>query len=284
MIWIPFIGALALAIGSLSEKLALKIKKIDIKLYQTASFFAISLLLLPLLFFFWKLSPEALNTKNILIFLLIITFSIVANLLSFYSLKREKITNLEPARILEPLFVIILAIFFSIFIDSVLYERNIKVIIPALIAASALILSHINRNHLSFNKYILAAILGSFLFALELVTSRIILDFYSPITFYFFRCFAIFTISLLIFRPKIKNLDKKSDYIILLAAIFWVVYRIVVYYGYMKYGITFTTLITMLGPIMIYFFAWKFLKEKPTKRNIAAAIVIIACVLYATLM
>ena len=77
-------------------------------------------------------------------------------------MKWEKVTNLEPAKILEPLFVIILAIFFSFIIDAGLYERNLKVIIPALIAGVALIFSHIQKHHLKFNRYFIAAILGSF--------------------------------------------------------------------------------------------------------------------------
>jgi uncharacterized membrane protein len=204
-------------------------------------------------------------------------------MLVFYSLKWEKITKLEPARILEPMFVIMLAIIFSFFIDNNLYERNLKFIIPALIASAAIIFPHIKKHHFSINKYIIAAILGSFFFALELIITRLILDFYSPITFYFLRCSAIFLISLVLFRPKLKSLDKKSIWIILITGAIWATYRIVIYWGYLNYGIIFTTLMIMLGPIFIYIFAWKFLKEKLNWKNIATALIIIACVVYAIL-
>jgi len=39
----------------------------------------------------------------------------------------------------------------------------------------------------------------------------------------------------------------------------------------------------MLGPIFVYLFAWKFLKEKINWKNIVTAFVIIGCVLYAIL-
>lgn len=71
---------------------------------------------------------------------------------------------------------------------------------------------------------------------------------------------------------------------IMITGILWVIYRIMIYYGYMELGVIFTTLMIMLGPIFIYFFAWKFLKEKLDWRNIAAVIVIIGSVLYAILM
>ncbi len=281
--YIPILGALALGVGTILERIILKKKKIGIKLYQTASFFAIVLAMLPFLYFFWRMDTPAFELKNILIFGGIIVSSIIANLFVFYSLKWEKVTNLEPARILEPLFVILLAIAFS-FLSSQLYERNTKIIIPALIAAVALIFPHIKKEHLRMNRYIVAAILGSFFFALELVLSRLILDFYSPITFYFIRCLSIFIVSLIIFQSSLKPLkNKKISLLILITGAVWVAYRIAIYLGYLKYGVTFTTLIIMMGPIFIYILANKFLKEKLNWKNILSSVIIIGCVLYAIL-
>jgi drug/metabolite transporter (DMT)-like permease len=280
MIEIPVTGALALAGGTILEKIVLMKKKIGIKLYQTSSFLAISVLMIPLLFFFWKADAAALDIKNVMIFGLVVIFSITANLLVFYSLKWEKVTSLEPARILEPLFTILLAVIFSFFFEG-LYDRSAHVIVPALIAAAALVFSHIRKHHLEFNRYFTAAIFGSFFFGLELVTSKLILDMYSPFTFYFIRCIAIFIISLALFRPKFNALDMKAKKQIFAVAAMWIIYRIMLYYGYLSIGIAFTTLIIMLGPVFVYMFAWKFLKEKPGWRNIAAAIIIIGCVLYA---
>lgn len=283
MFYIPILGAIALATGTIIQKKLLSLKKIGIKLYQSTEFLAIVIAMLPFIYFFWKVDSQALEFKNIFIFGLVILFSITANLFTFYSMKWEKVTNLEPAKILEPLFVIILAIFFSFFIDSHLYERNLKVIIPALIAGAALIFSHIKKSHLNFNKYFIAAIMGSFFFALELVISRLILDFYSPITFYFIRCSTIFLISLIVFKPKFKLLNKKSIFMFFIIGIIWAVYRIIIYWGYTNLGVIFTTLIIMLGPIFIYLFAWKFLKEKINWKNIVASIIIIICIVYAVL-
>lgn len=283
MIFYPVLGALALAIGTIREKIVLKKRKVDIKLYQTAGFLAIVLVMLPFIYFFWKMTLEAFELKNLLIFSLVIIFSIAANLFAFYSLKWEKVTNLTPARILEPLFIIILAIGFSYIFGEQLYERNLKIIVPAIIAGVAIAFPHIKRNHLILNKYFIAAIIGSFFFALELVISRLILDFYSPISFYFLRCSAIFLISLALFRPKFRNLNTKVRLEIFLIAILWFVYRVVVYYGYLNLGVIFTTLMIMLGPIFIYLFAWKFLKEKLNWKNIVSALVIVGCVLYGVL-
>jgi len=278
--YLPILGAIALASGTILERIILRKRKVDIKLYQTAGFLAIVLVMIPFIYFFWKLDPAALELKNIIIFSIVVLFSIIANLLIFYSLKWEKVSNLEPARILEPLFVIFLAIIFSFFVSD-LYERNFNIIIPALIAGAALIFSHVKKHHLTFNKYFIAAVLGSFFFAVELVVSLLILNFYSPMSFYFLRSSAILLISFIIFRPKFRKLNTKVRWLIFLTGAIWAFYRIIVYYGYLNIGIIFTTLIIMLGPIFIYIFAKIFLKEKLNWRNVVAGIVIAASVIYA---
>ena len=232
MIYLPFLGAISLAAGTILEKIVVKRKNIDIKFYQTAIFFVIMLVMLPFIYFYWKFDPQALQPLNIIIFSLVIIFSLLANWFVFYSVKGEKVSNLEPAKMIEPLFVVLLAILFSFFIDSGMYEKNLKIIIPAIIAGLALILSHIKRHHLKFNKYFLSAILGSFFFALELVISRLILDYYSSLTFYFLRCAFIFLFSLIIFRPKMIQMDKTLTSYIFITGIFWVLYRVIIYYGY----------------------------------------------------
>jgi drug/metabolite transporter (DMT)-like permease len=282
MIYIPFLGALALSAGTVLEKILLKKKKLNIKIYQTASFLSIVLLMIPLLYFFWRFDPNALELKNVLIFSGVIIVAVLANSFALYSLKGEKVSITEPARILEPLFVILLAMLFSLFIEG-FQESNTKIIIPALIASIAIVFPHIKKEHLHFNKYFVIAIFGSFFFALELVLSKLILDFYSPITFYFLRCLFVFIASFILFKPNLKSLDKKTSFNILLVAGIWVIYRIAIYWGYLKYGIIFTTLITMLAPIMIYILASRFLKERLNWKNILSSAIIVACVIYVIL-
>ncbi len=283
MIYIPFLGALALGAGTILEKITLKDKKLDIKLYQTAGFLAIVLAIIPFLLFSWKITPEAYSIKNLLILLGLVLVSIIANMLVFYSIKGEKVTALQPTRALEPMLTILLSLIFGLFISGVYEGISGKILIPALIASFAVVFPHIRKEHLRMNKYLVSSIIGSFFFALELVMSKLILDYYSPITFYFFRCLLIFFISFIIFRPNFDKLDRKSAGLILITGLVWVVYRVAIYFGYMKYGIIFTTLITLMAPVLVYFLAHVFLKEKPNWKNILSSIIIVCCVLYSVL-
>ncbi|MFH1608293.1 MAG: DMT family transporter [archaeon] len=283
MVYFPILGALALASGTIMSKLALTKKKINVKLFHTSAFLGAVITMIPLLYFFWRLDSQAFELKNILIFALMILFSMFANFALFYSMKKEKVSNIEPAIVLEPIFVILLAIIFSYIFGEALFERNLKIIIPALIAGSALVFSHIKKHHIIFSKYFLLALIASFLFALELVTTKLILDYYSPISFYFLRCLIIFLISFAIFKPKLTKLNKKTSLQIFLIGALWVLYRIIVYYGYIQLGVIFTTLLLMLAPVFVFFFAWKFLKEKISWKNILATAIIVGCVLYGVL-
>lgn len=283
MFYIPILGAAALASGTILQKIVLRKRRVGIQTYISAEFLAIVLAMLPFIYFFWKLEPGAFATSSIAILFLIVFFSVIANIFNVYSMKWEKVTNLEPAKMLEPLFTVLLAIIFSFVFGTILFERNFQVVIPAIIAGAALIFSHIKKHHLNFNKYFISQILASFFFALELVMSKLILDYYSPISFYFTRSLFVFLVSFIIFRPRLDLLNKKTKNHMLIIGFIWAVYRAIVYYGYIELGIIFTTLIIMLGPIFIYLLAWKFLREKLHWKNIVAAIIIILCVLYAVL-
>ena len=227
------------------------------------------------------MNPEAIKLNNLLIFLSIIIISIFANIFLIYSLKREDLSELEPIRLMQPLFTILIAFIFSFFFNIYQSEKNLSILGLSLIASISLISAHIKKHHLVFNKYILAALAGSFLFALELVISKSILQYYSPLTFYFFRVLFIFLITWIIFHPKTISMNNKTKLMIFLIGISVTTYRLTIYYGYILLGISFTTLLFILAPIFIYLFAAIFLKEKITLRQIISSIIIVICVIIA---
>ena len=281
-------GAILEAAGTILEKNILKNKKINFKVYNTFGFLAIILILIPAILIadyfsgnldsnILNISNEAFQPSNILLMAFIILVSLFANFFTFYAMKWEKITELEPIRLMQPLFAIILAL--------ILYssERQTQtcILVAGFVASIALIFSHLKKHHLEFNKYSISAILGSLFFATELVLSKMILPFYSPLSFYLIRCLFIFIICYLIFKPKIRDMPKKIWIYTFIAATIWVAYRFLLYSSYIKDGIIFTTVLFITAPVFIYIFARIFLKEKLNWRNITASIIIVACVAYA---
>jgi len=277
MIYLPIIGSLLEGAGSSFEKSLMKRKDINYKNYSVYGFLGIVLVMLPFIFFFWKVDADARSLKNLLLFFFVIAMAALANLLTYYSLKRKNLSVLEPVRFMQPLLTILLAfIFFS-------SERNFLFFILAIIASLALIAAHVKKHHFCFDKYMTAALAGSLFFAIELVASKPILQFYNPFSFYFLRCLMIFIITLVIIRPKTK-IKNNSKWMILFISIIWVFYRIILYYGYEMYGIVFTTILFILTPVFVYIFASIFLKEKITLRQIISSVIIVVCVVIAMLI
>jgi len=285
---IPFFGAFLEAAGTVLEKKILR-GKINFKSYNVFSFLSIIILLIPCLFilghffpllFSLKIQAGALELKNVLIMSAIISLSILANLFVFYAMKWEKITEIEPLRLFQPLFVVI----FAFILYSSERQTATPLIIAAVIASLALILSHIRRHHLRISKYSIAAFFGSIFFAAELAISKEILNFYSPMSFYLVRCFFIFIITFLIFRPKFSSIPNKKWPYVFLVAFIWILYRILLYFSYETKGIIITTLLFILAPVFIYILSYFYLKEKPNWRNIIAAIIIVICVAYAMII
>ncbi|MCA9487618.1 MAG: DMT family transporter [Nanoarchaeota archaeon] len=284
MVYIPILAGLALATGTIIEKLVLMKRKISAEFYETIGFFALILVMTPFIFFFWKMDSQALAFHNIIIFSIIVILAVLANYFTFKAMKKGKLSKIEPVKVTEPLFTIILAVIFGLFFTKGIFSSNPRIIIPAIIGGIALIFPHIKKHHLEFNRNFRLVLLGSFLFALELVVSRLILDYYNGLTFYFLRCSFVFIISLIVFRPKIRGkLNKKISFHILIASIIWIGYRLLLYYGYERLGVIETSLMVMLGPVFIYIFAWKFLHDKPTWKNLLASVVILLCIVFTTL-
>jgi drug/metabolite transporter (DMT)-like permease len=284
MIYIPILGAFLEGAGTIIDKTVVIKHKINYKNYTVYGFLALVLVMLPFTFFIWGVKPEAYSLLNLLIFMSVVLFSILANLLTFYSLKRKDVTELEPIRLMQPLFTILLAFIFSFFFTAYYTEKNYLILILALIASIALIASHVKRHHFVYNKYIMAALLGSFCFSVELVISKEILPYYSSLTFYFLRCLFIFLITGLIFHPGIKSIGNKTKLLMLLSGVIWTIYRLILYYGYLNLGVIFTTILFILSPIFIFVFARIFLKEKIKIRHIIASIIILICVIAAIIL
>ncbi len=278
LIWILLGAALAYSSGTIFQRVVLKEKKVNSKHFVVAVFSLAVLFMLPLLYWFGEFNPQVLELKNIILLAGIVFFAILANLLTFFSLKWEKINNLEPVRLLEPIFVVLLAF---IFFES---ERNPHVLIPAIIASVTLVASHLKKHHLVFNKYAIAALLAGLCYAIDILLSKIILQYYNPLSLYFVRSFFIALFTIIIFRPNVfKEIGNKEKLITIIISATWIIYKVIAFFGYKTWGVIFTTLALLIAHVFIYIFAKIFLKEKILKRNIIAGIIIVLCVVYVNL-
>lgn len=275
----PFIAAISQAGSATLDKFIISKQGVNFKLYLVASFFIIFLITLPFFILFGHIGEEAREIYWIGLFIVGVILASIVNLLFYFGLEHERLTEIQPVRLLAPLFTVILA---SIVFKE---ERSLLVIILAVIASLALIWSHLEKRHLVFSKYLLPVLLYSVVVSpVGAVVTKKLLTVYSPFAFECLRASLVFLVLLLVLKPNFKALTKKNTGSLVATNILTTICWILVFYSYIWLGIVHTVLIMTLYPILVYVFARIFLKERLYWKNMVAAAIILLCVTLAQIM
>lgn len=285
LLLVPVIAAFAYAAGVVLNKIVLSYQKVGHRQFLVVFFFLLFLLSALLYPFFGKIDSRAFTFDYLVILLLIIIIATVYNILFYHALEKEKIVEWELIVMVTPLSTILFA---SIFLET---ERNLGVFIAGLISSLALIISHIRRYHISFDVFQKGLLLYLVLYPFEAILVKKLLYLFSPLALYMVRTLGIF-IALFIWyafiAPYCKDEPKldfskwrlKNYLWCLLISVLAVLQMVLIYYGYMSFGVVFTTLVLTLGPILTYLASVVILKERLKKRVVFAALVICFCIIY----
>lgn len=274
----PFLAALGTAFGIITDKINLSKYRVSLEIFIPVLFVFLCFitgLFMP--FLGWVDVNLAYSGPYLLVFGLMIATAVVWNFFYYSGMQKEKLYEFELIITLTPLITILFA---GVLFPS---ERHWGVLIAGLVASLALILAHLHRNHLEFDQYSLGLVICVFLMALEIILQKILLAAWSPVSLYFFRTAIILAIFWLFYRPNLKNLSGKSFWLIVLTAGFGVVQMVLKFYGFRDLGVVYTTLIMLIAPIIVYFASFLIFKEQLKKRTIFAALIILVCIVYATL-
>lgn len=264
---------------TLLDKIALSKYKTNVSHYLIAIFIFLWLssgLTLP-----WLAKIDvvrAFSLSGIAIFALLIFFAFVWNIIYYRSQQKETIQEFELIVMTLPLFTAIAA---AIFFPD---ERNWQIFFATLVAAIALILAHLRKDHLTFNKYSWLLIVAIIFMAAEAQVRKVLLDWYSPASLYFLRTGVLTVLFIFYLRPRALALTKPVWWHAAISGVLGATEMILIFYGYKELGIVMTTLILMLGPILVYLLDFVLLKEKLRPKIIAAAFVILGCIIYAGIM
>lgn len=281
MIYLPIIGSFCQATVLTFRKSITRNHYITSKNYNIYFFFLIFLIMLPVSLYFWDIEPDAFKFSNIILLGFLFLLATVANIFLTKGIKKEKLNQIEPIIQSGPLIVITITFILSFLFEIYRPERNLLLLIPALIASFTLVVSRIEKHHFKYDKYILYAFFAVLLFSLEMVLTRPILEYMSGFTFYFLRSVFIVIITLVLYHPHLKKPENKIIGLIFLQSLFLIGFRLILYYGYENLGIIFTTTIFILSPVFVFSESRIFLKEKLNKKQIITSIIIILCVVAA---
>lgn len=272
----PFIAAFSQAGSATLDKLIISKQGVGFKLYLVASFFLVFLITLPFFIAFGRIGKEATEIYWIGLLIAGVILGSAINFLFYFGLEHQTLTEIQPVRLLAPIFTIILA---SIVFKE---ERNSIVILLAILASLTLIWSHIEKRHLTLNKYLLPILLYSVVVSpVGTVVTKQLLTVYSPFAFEFIKSGLVFLVLLFFMRTSFKALNRENVGYLVATNILTTICWILVFYSYTWIGVVRTVLILTLYPMLVYIFARIFLKEKLYWKNIVATIIILICVVYA---
>lgn len=216
----------------------------------------------------------ALEPKYLLIFALMILVAVTWNIFYYQGIQKEDLHEFELIMLLSPLVTIIFA---TIFLPK---ERDWGVFIPGIIAAVALLATRFKSRHVHIGKVAWRTILAMVLMSFESILIKELLGAFSPVALYFVRTAVIAIIFLVMYKPKILEMHRNAFALVILSAIFGVVQMVLKFYGFASLGVVETTMILVLGPFLVYIASSAFFKERLYKRDVFAATVVIACILY----
>ncbi len=269
----PLIASLAQASGVLVDKIALSRRKVPLKKFIPLLFVLLTLFTLIALPWDNQIAPEVFSWPVGGYFILMIALAFVWNILYYRSIQVDSVQEFEPILMLSPLLVIVLApIFFP-------EERQLLILIIALIAGLILVFSHLKKGHIVFKKSSLGLIFCVILMSLEVLVIKKLLFSFSPIALYLVRCSILFLIFSFYFRADFLRIHPTSLWQVALSSFLGVIQMLARFYGYQGAGIVFTTLVLVIAPVLVYIFGFFILKEKISYRKLVGGIVIFVCVI-----
>lgn len=216
------------------------------------------------------------SLKYILLFCAMILLAVIWNIFYYRGIQKEEIHEFELIMLLSPLMTIIFA---EIFLPA---ERSLSTLIAGLVASLALIITRFRRHHLKIGKTAWLTMLAMVLMSFESIIIKELLSVLSPVMLYFIRTAVISLVFLILYRPKLFEVSRDVYGLTIISAIFGVVQMVLKFYGFQNLGVIETTTILVLGPFLVYFFSFFYFREKIFKRDVFAALVVIASILWVT--
>lgn len=280
-IFAPLIAAVLQATSYTFDKAALNVRRIDWKTYTSVSF---PLLMLFDALFLFIVRPNivwsSLGGLPVIFVAVTIVAGFITNALYYRALDDEDLHELQTWGVFIAIPTLI--------ITSVLFtdERNLVVLIPALVATAAVTWSHLGKGHGLAIRPKTVAFIGWMVVATPAMAgmSKVILVTWNPILLELVRDTSLALVFWLAVSKGVSHVNRKAwSYLLatnMCSSAAWILY----YYGYQQLGIVHTMLLFSLAPVLTYTFSLVFLREKFLPRRIVAFVIVLASIAAAQLL
>ena len=271
---LPISAAILQAASFTIDKFTLLIKRVTYKTYIGISF-PLAFLFTLIIFLMFKppLTLELFAGKYLWLLILSIILIIGTNVIFYRALKSDLLSEIQTISLITNIPLIIFAAF--IFTD----ERNILIILLALITIGSVIWSHWEKGHFKIAKKTFPFLVWALIVApFSGIISKILLEIWNPISLELVRNGAIAFLFIFMFFKSIKSVPKKALPLLLLTNLLTTTAWILYFFSFKILGITQTVLIFSLQPLLVYFSSVYFLKEEFHWKKFAAFIIILVAI------
>lgn len=269
------IASIGYAGGVIIDKIVLSVYSVPVRRFIPWLFIWLAVITgFAVYIFKGSFNHAALSSNNLILFGAMIAVAFTWNLYYYQGIQREAVHEFELVMLFGPLATILLA---EIFLPS---ERSVATFIAGIIASLALLLARVEKKHLRLSPYWKQLFVATFLMAFESILLKKLLAVYDPTTLYLARTAILAVAFIIVFRPKLLQVSKSAYALTIASAFFGVIQMVLKFYGFQNIGVVETTLILILGPVLVFFISNFFFKERLQKKTAISALVVIACVLY----
>lgn len=274
-----FISAILTASELILDKVILTRRRVSLRVFLPILFiflFALTLILVPALGRVdWGV---ALLTNTLFLLFLMTIVAIAWNVLFYQSIQREKAHQHEMVMMLAPIITIILA---AVFFPQ---ELNIHIFILSVIAGFALLYAKGGLLNLRLDATSYNLILAVVLMATENIIIRELLYSYTPVALYALRTLILAVFFMLYYRPRYRQVLPAHWWLIFFSAVLGLGQMLGRFYAFGSIGVIHAMLITMLAPMAVFIASWEVLHERIRLRVVASSLVILGCVIWATVI
>ncbi|MBI2624007.1 DMT family transporter [Candidatus Parcubacteria bacterium] len=272
--FLPIIAAVLQAGSFTLDKVVLSFRRVTQSTYLGVSFpliFAITLLI------FLALRPplDMQFFAGRLGWLLAASIALIVlnNFIFYRALDHDGLAELETIGLISKVPTILLA--GVVFVD----ERNFSLIIPALIAALAIVWSHWEKRHFQLARDTRPVLLWSLVAApIAAVVSKELLSVWHPVSLELVRSGAAALVLGPLYVNAVRQVSGRAFGLLVLTNILTTVAWILFFFSYQRLGIVHTLLLFSVQPLLVYLAAIVFLRERFSWRKTVAFFVILAAI------
>jgi len=268
-----FISAISNSVAMIFSKVIVSEKNMSGTVFLKVQMLFLTIFMVVPAIIWGSLQSNFFTPKYIVLFIVLITIGVILNILFFTAFSKKKLCEVEPIMLLStPMTIVLAMIIFP-------GERSLVLLVISAIAITALLVSRFEKKHLDFDKYSWMIIGFDILCAVEATIIKDLLVVMNATSLYFFRVAFIAIILFLVFRKvKINKVNKKELVQTFVNSGFISIEHVAKFFAIGMIGIVNSSLIILLGPILVLVFSKIFLKEKISLRRGIGDSIVVMCI------